>query len=77
MFARERSFADRVVVEDITLIIQGDDLVDPHRNVGQRDCVDKLRWGGVQPPYGDTVARGIGAGFIAQHGGGHGPPRVS
>ncbi len=90
---------DRVVVEDLTPIVEGDHIVDPSgcwwddthhilatnkygdlfhqsRNVGQRDYVDGLQWGGVQVPYCLIDEQNNRVGFIAQHGGGHGPPRV-
>lgn len=90
---------DRVVVDDLTPIVQGDHIVDPtgcwwqgvhhvlatnkygdlfhqYRPEGGVDFVDGVDWGGVQVPYCFIDPAGERMGLMAQHGGGHGPPRV-
>ncbi len=52
------------------------DLFHQYRRVGQANFVDGLQWGGVQVPFCFIDEQNNRMGFIAQHGGGHGPPRV-
>lgn len=90
---------DRIVVEDLTPIVEGDYVVDPsgcwwhgvhhilgtnryddlfhqYRRAGADSFWDADPWGGVQVPFCFIDEQNDRMGLIAQHGGGHGPPRV-
>lgn len=52
------------------------DLFHQYRREGATDFIDGLDWGGVQVPYCFIDEQNDRMGLLAQHGGGHGPPRV-
>ena len=90
---------DRIVVDTLEPIVQGNHIVDPsgcwwngvhhilatnryddlfhqYRREEAPHYLDGVDWGGVQVPYCFIDERNDRMGLIAQHGGGHGPPRV-